>query len=209
MARLVRRMGLQGAVRGRHAKTTRAPVHSERPDERVNRDFQVSRPNALWVSDPRFHHSGAGPHSRFHGGRLYVATRRGFACTALRHRRLCAAPPRTRFHGHKRSRGGRVSNSLSTDLPFDALEQALHERRARREGLVACGIPSILRTVGRLPRHSNRFSRTRPGSPNVPRAPSCDRHCPAIRSHHDPGHAMIRTMIIDTLDPVCRVTRKR
>ena len=60
VARLMRRMGLQGAVRGRRAKTTRAPVHDERPDDRVNREFKVSRPNALWVSDPRFHHSGAG-----------------------------------------------------------------------------------------------------------------------------------------------------
>ena len=107
-------MGLQGAVRGRRAKTTRAPVHSERPDERVNRDFQISRPNALWVPDPRFH-----------GGRLYVATWRGFACTAF----VIDAYAR-------RIAGWRVSNSLHTDLALDALEQALHERRARREGLI-------------------------------------------------------------------------
>ena len=40
VARLMRRMGLQGAVRGRRAKTTRAPMHSERPDDRVNREFK-------------------------------------------------------------------------------------------------------------------------------------------------------------------------
>ena len=40
--------------------------------------------------------------------------------------------------------------------------------------------------------------------------PEDPRHrCPAIRPCHDPGHAMIRTMIIDTLDPVRRATRKR
>ena len=44
----------------RAVKTTRAVVHGERPEDRVNREFKVSRPNALWVSDPRFHHSGAG-----------------------------------------------------------------------------------------------------------------------------------------------------
>ena len=51
VARLMRRLGLQGAVRGRRVKTTRAVVHGERPDDRVNREFKVSRPNALWVSD--------------------------------------------------------------------------------------------------------------------------------------------------------------
>ena len=66
VARLMGRMGLQGAVRGRRAKTTRAVVHGERPDDRVNREFQVSRPNALWVSDL-----------------TYVATWRGFAYTAF------------------------------------------------------------------------------------------------------------------------------
>ena len=46
------RMGLQGAVRGRRVKTTCTVVHDERPQDRVNREFQVRRPNALWVSDP-------------------------------------------------------------------------------------------------------------------------------------------------------------
>ncbi len=108
VARLMRRMGLQGAVRGRRVKTTHAPVHSERPDDRVNREFKVSRPNALWVSDL-----------------TYVATWRGFAYTAF----VIDAYAR-------RIVGWRVSNSLHTDLALDALEQVLHERRAPREGLV-------------------------------------------------------------------------
>ena len=108
VARLMRRMGLQGAVRGRRVKTTRAVVHGERPDDRVNREFQVSRPNALWVSDL-----------------TYVATWRGFAYTAF----VIDAYAR-------RIVGWRVSNSLHTDLALDALEQALHERRAPREGLI-------------------------------------------------------------------------
>ena len=125
VARLMRRMGLQGAVRGRRAKTTRAVVHGERPEDRVNREFQVSRPNALWVSDPRFHHSGAGSDPRFREGRLYVATWRGVAYTAF----VIDAYAR-------RIVGWRVSSSLHTDLALDALEQALHERRAPREGLI-------------------------------------------------------------------------
>ena len=117
VARLMRRMGLQacpgrgeagGAVRGRRVKTTRAVVHGERPDDRVNREFQVSRPNALWVSDL-----------------TYVATWRGFAYTAF----VIDAYAR-------RIVGWRVSNSLHTDLALDALEQALHERRAPRDGLI-------------------------------------------------------------------------
>ena len=139
VARLMRRMGLQacpgrgeagGAVRGRRVKTTRAVVHGERPDDRVNREFQVRRPNALWVSDPRFHHSGAGSDPRFHGGRLYVATWRGFAYTAFVIDAYARRIPA--FAGT----GWRVSNSLHTDLALDALEQALHERRTPRDGLI-------------------------------------------------------------------------
>ena len=108
VARLMGRMGLQGAVRGRRVRTTRARVHDERPEDRVNRQFQVSRPNALWVSDL-----------------TYVATWRGFAYTAF----VIDAYAR-------RIVGWRVSSSLHTDLALDALEQALHERRAPREGLI-------------------------------------------------------------------------
>ena len=108
VARLTRRLGLQGAVRGRRAKTTHPVVQGERPDDRVNREFKVSRPNALWVSDL-----------------TYVATWQGFACTAF----VIDAYAR-------RIVGWRVSHSLHTDLALDALEQALHERCARREGLV-------------------------------------------------------------------------
>ena len=108
VARLMRRLGLQGAVRGRRAKTTHSVVQGERPDDRVNREFKVSRPNALWVSDL-----------------TYVATWRGFAYTAF----VIDAYAR-------RIVGWRVSHSLHTDLALDALEQALHERRAPREGLV-------------------------------------------------------------------------
>ena len=105
VVRLMGRMGLQGAVRGRRAKTTRTGMHGERPEDRVNRECKVSRPNALWVSDL-----------------TYVATWRWFAYTAF----VIDAYAR-------RIVSWRVSTSLHTDLALDALEQALHERRAPRE----------------------------------------------------------------------------
>jgi putative transposase len=49
--RLMRSLGLQGAVRGRKCRTTIADDSAERPLDRVNRQFQASRPNQLWVAD--------------------------------------------------------------------------------------------------------------------------------------------------------------
>jgi putative transposase len=51
VARLMRAMGLQGAVRGKPARTTVSDKAAPCPLDRVNRQFQASRPNALWVSD--------------------------------------------------------------------------------------------------------------------------------------------------------------
>lgn len=51
VARLMRAMGLQGVLRGRRLKTTTPAPAEDRPDDRVNRDFQVDRPDALWVAD--------------------------------------------------------------------------------------------------------------------------------------------------------------
>jgi transposase InsO family protein len=49
--RLMRLLGLQGAVRGRKCRTTIPDDCVERPLDRVNRQFQASRPNQLWVAD--------------------------------------------------------------------------------------------------------------------------------------------------------------
>ncbi len=52
VARLMREMGLRGAVRGRTFKVTTYAVEGmERPLDLVDRDFSASRPNELWVSD--------------------------------------------------------------------------------------------------------------------------------------------------------------
>ncbi len=100
VARLMQTLGLQGVVRGRRIKTTIPGEAAERPLDRVNRDFNVSRPNALWVADL-----------------TYVATWRGFVYVAF----VIDAFAR-------RIVGWRVSSSLHADIALDALEQALYDR---------------------------------------------------------------------------------
>ena len=103
------------------AEMPRAPVHSERPDERVNRDFQVSRPNALWVSDPRFHHSGAGPDPRFHGaGSMW---RRGGGSPA---RPSSSTPVRgASWAGGSRIHCTRTWPSMPSNKPFTSAVRAV------------------------------------------------------------------------------------
>jgi transposase InsO family protein len=99
--RLMRAMGLAGAVRGRAWTTTTASQpDAARPDDLVDRNFSATRPNQLWVSDF-----------------TYVATWRGFAYVAFVIDVLA-----------RRIVGWRVSSSLATDFVLDALEQAIYER---------------------------------------------------------------------------------
>ena len=107
VARLMRDLGLRGVVRGRKVKTTIPDELLDRPLDRVNRQFNVFRPNALWVADL-----------------TYVATWRGVAYTALVIDVFA-----------RRIVGWRVWNSLRTDLVLDALEQALYSRTGTK-GLV-------------------------------------------------------------------------
>jgi transposase InsO family protein len=103
--RLMRGLGLRGAVRGRGFKTTIPDELAARPLDLVERNFTAERPNQLWVSDF-----------------TYVATWRGFVYVAfvidVYSRRIV---------------GWRVSSSLRTDLVLDALEQAICERQDERE----------------------------------------------------------------------------
>ncbi len=101
VARLMRDLGLQGAVRGRKFKTTIADDMATRPLDLVDRDFTATRPNQLWVSDL-----------------TYVATWRGFVYVAFVIDVFA-----------RRIVGWRASNSLRNDLALDALEQALYERQ--------------------------------------------------------------------------------
>jgi putative transposase len=100
--RLMRALGLQGAVRGRKWRTTIADDSTERPLDRVHRQFRASRPNQLWVADF-----------------TYVATWAGFVYVAFVVDVFA-----------RRIIGWRVARSMHAELVLDALEQALWSRTA-------------------------------------------------------------------------------
>ncbi len=108
--RLMRQLGLAGAVRGRAwITTTQSQPVLDRPADLVDRTFTATRPNQLWVSDF-----------------TYVATWAGFVYVALVIDVFA-----------RRIVGWRMSASLRTDFVLDALEQAIHARGGDRPaGLV-------------------------------------------------------------------------
>ena len=106
--RLMKTLGIYGVRRGKKIVTTIPAVIEDRPRDAVNRDFNVDKPNALWVADL-----------------TYVASWRGFVYVAF----VIDAFAR-------RIVGWRVSNSLRTDIALDALEQALYDRQVEQEGLI-------------------------------------------------------------------------
>ena len=96
--RLMRQLGLQGALRG---KKVRTPINDRKtpcPLDRVIRVFKAERPNQLWVSDFTYVSTWQ--------GRLYVAH------VIDVYARLIV--------------GWRVSSSMQTGFVLDALEQALY-----------------------------------------------------------------------------------
>jgi transposase InsO family protein len=95
--RLMRAMGLAGAVRGRAWITTTQSSNGDRPADLVDRQFVASRPNQLWVSDF-----------------TNVATWSGFVYVAFVIDVFA-----------RRIVGWRVSASMRTDFVLDALEQAI------------------------------------------------------------------------------------
>ena len=100
VARLMGELGLRGVVRGRRVRTTVPDPVAERPRDLVQRNFQATRPNQLWVSDL-----------------TYVVTWRGFVYVAF-----------VIDVFSRRIVGWRASSSLRSDLALDALEQALYDR---------------------------------------------------------------------------------
>ena len=101
VARLMRAMGLAGAVRGRAWVTTTHAGEGGCPVDLVDRRFVATRPNQLWVSDF-----------------TYVATWGGFVYVAFVIDVFA-----------RRIVGWRVSASMRTDFVLDALEQAIYARR--------------------------------------------------------------------------------
>ena len=100
VGRLMRAMGLAGAVRGRAWITTTHAGGSARPADLVDRQFVATRPNQLWVSDF-----------------TYVATWNGFVYVAFVIDVFA-----------RRIVGWRVSASMRTDFVLDALEHAIYAR---------------------------------------------------------------------------------
>ena len=92
VARLMRAMGLAGAVRGRAWMTTTHAGEGGRPADLVDRQFVATRPNQLWVSDF-----------------TYVATWGGFVYVAFVIDVFA-----------RRIVGWRVSASMRTDFVLDA-----------------------------------------------------------------------------------------
>jgi len=101
VARLMRKMDLQGVIRGRQIRTTVSDKATPCPLDHVNRHFRAPRPNVLWVSDF-----------------TYVSTWTGFVYVAF----VIDAYAR-------RIVGWRVSRSAHAGFVLDALEQALHDRK--------------------------------------------------------------------------------
>jgi len=106
--RLMRRLGLQGARRGKKVRTTTPDAAAPCPMDRVKRVFKASQPNQLWVSDF-----------------TYVSTWQGWLYVAfvidVYARRIV---------------GWRVSTTMQTDFVLDALEQALYERQPAANALI-------------------------------------------------------------------------
>ena len=102
VGRLMRGLGLAGAVRGKTKRTTIPSELAPRPADLVERIFTAVAPNRLWVADL-----------------TYVSTWSGFCYTAF----VIDAFSRAIV-------GWRVSNSLRAELALDALEMAIWSRRS-------------------------------------------------------------------------------
>jgi putative transposase len=100
--------GLQGVRRGRRRKTTAADERATRPPDLVERRFEATCANRLWIADI-----------------TYVPTWSGFCYVAFVidvYSRMIV--------------GWQCSTSLRTDFALDALEMAIFRRHKRLEGLV-------------------------------------------------------------------------
>jgi putative transposase len=108
--RLMRELGLAGAVRGRpKTRRTTVPQLSERPADLVGRNFTAAAPNRLWVADL-----------------TYVGTWTGFVYAAF-----------VIDVYSRRILGWRCTSHLRTDLALDALEMAIWTRQREQDGGLA------------------------------------------------------------------------
>ncbi|WKZ83576.1 MAG: IS3 family transposase [Acidimicrobiia bacterium] len=98
--RLMRRLGIRGAIRGGGPRTTRSDPADERPADLADRDFTAEAPDTKWVADF-----------------TYVRTRSGFVYAAF----VIDCYARAIV-------GWNVARRMTTDLVLTALEQAIWDR---------------------------------------------------------------------------------
>jgi putative transposase len=122
----MRKMGLQGLIRGKRVRTTVPDKAVPCPLDHVNRQFRPARPNMLWVSDF-----------------AYVATWTGFVYVAF----VINAYARHIVDW-------RVCRSAHAGFVLDALEQALHDRRPVGGGLVHHSDRGVQGRLNRSSQHS-------------------------------------------------------
>jgi putative transposase len=106
--RLMRELGIAGAVRGKTRRTTIADPAAAKAPDLVKRNFSAEAPNRLWVADF-----------------TYCATWSGMVYTAF-----------VIDVFSRRIVGWRTAYSMTTDLPLDALEMAIWARNDRLDNLV-------------------------------------------------------------------------
>jgi putative transposase len=102
--RLMRRLGITGAVRGKTVRTTIQDPDGARAADLVNRQFAAGAPNRLWVADFTYVATWAGT--------VYVA----FAIDVFSRKIV----------------GWRASTSKETDLVLDAIDMGLRHRDYRQ-----------------------------------------------------------------------------
>ena len=107
VARLMRRAGLRGCLRGRRMRTTHRKVTQQVAPDLVGRDFASEAPDKLWVADI-----------------TYVRTREGFLYLAF-----------VLDTYSRRVVGWSMATHLRTELVIDALQMAI-ARRKPAPGLV-------------------------------------------------------------------------
>ena len=107
VARLMRKAGLQGCIRGRRKRTTRRDEHAVPAPDLLGRNFAAAAPNKVWTADITYVHTQE--------GFLYLA----FILDVYSRRVV----------------GWSMAHHLRAELVVDALEMALW-RRKPRAGLV-------------------------------------------------------------------------
>jgi len=105
VARLMKDIGNEGAIRGKRPRTTIPDKALPCPLDRVNWQFHASAPNVLWVSDF-----------------TYVATWQGFVYVAFVIDVFA-----------RRIVGWCASRTANAGFVLDALEQAIHQRRPAQD----------------------------------------------------------------------------